>query len=284
MKFISRFLNTIAGIFRIFVTLAFLWGIVFTFFVDRNLLTAFYDILGFDSVSPEIIKIITAIIFAFAFFVNLVVTRLIFKANKTGSHHMSNMFFGFVFVFIDLGIYFFTRDQNFLYLLIFSVVLIIGSLFGLGAKARGLYPSQDTSDKEEVSSQELLNEDTTNLEVEDSQDNQEKEEIDDEKLDKEDLEKVKNEETIEQIPDETKEEKEESLESDKEDLEKETSEANNEDDNGIETISEVANQKEHLSKEETYDKAFSQVSNDIEEVTIEKDNSTKTENKEENKE
>ncbi|MDD7306705.1 MAG: hypothetical protein PUG67_08960 [Peptoniphilaceae bacterium] len=175
MKVISRLLNTLAGIFRILMTMLFLWGIVFTIFVDRDLLTSLYDLLGFDSIAPEIIKIITAIIFAFFFFINLIVSQRIFKANKTGKYHMSNMFFGFVFLLIDLGMYFFIRDKNIFYLFGFSLLLILGSMIGLGAKAKGLYKTEENEQSLEDNSTQ------TNKEIEE-------EEINDAK-DKEVLEK-----------------------------------------------------------------------------------------------
>lgn len=150
MKSISKFFNTIAGIFRILVTMAFLWGLVFTLFVDRNLLTSFYDLLGFDAIAPEIIKMITALIFAFAFFINQLVARRIFKSNKTGQYHMFNMIFGFIFLLLDIGIYFFTRDSLMLYIFAFSLILILGSMFGLGAKAKGLYPVVEINPEGEV--------------------------------------------------------------------------------------------------------------------------------------
>lgn len=150
MKSISKFFNTIAGIFRILVTMAFLWGLVFTLFVDRNLLTSFYDLFGFDAIAPEIIKMITALIFAFAFFINQLVARRIFKSNKTGQYHMFNMIFGFIFLLLDIGIYFFTRDSLMLYIFAFSLILILGSMFGLGAKAKGLYPVVEINPEGEV--------------------------------------------------------------------------------------------------------------------------------------
>lgn len=150
MKSISNFFNTIAGIFRILVTMAFLWGLVFTLFVDRNLLTSFYDLLGFDAIAPEIIKMITTLIFAFAFFINQLVARRIFKSNKTGQYHMFNMIFGFIFLLLDIGIYFFTRDSLMLYIFAFSLILILGSMFGLGAKAKGLYPVVEINPEGEV--------------------------------------------------------------------------------------------------------------------------------------
>lgn len=159
MKIISIFFNTIAGIFRMFMTLVFLLGLAFTFFVDRNLLTSFYDILGFDSISPEIVKILTAILFLFAFFVNFTVTNHIFKANKTGRYHLLNMFFAFIFILIDIGIYFFVRESKVIYPIIFSSFLILGSMFGLIAKAKGLYPQTEDSPVMKDQMQIIISED-----------------------------------------------------------------------------------------------------------------------------
>lgn len=291
MKLISRFLNTIAGIFRIFVTLASLWGIVFTFFVDRNLLTAFYDLLGFDSISPEIIKIITAIIFVFAFFINLIVTRHIFKANKTGHYHMSNMCFGFIFLLIDLGIYFFTREENLFYLFIFSGILILGSLFGLAAKARGLYPSQDSSDKEEI-----FKDNTTDVEVENKEEEKDIVKTGDEDSSIDDSEEQvteKKEDTADLTPIEVKEDiedtKEEDIKNEKVEIAKETSKPNDEEvGNNSESISEVSNQEEKElqgdDKEETIDETYdNEPSQDLDETEkVENESSTKNNNSIEN--
>lgn len=143
MKFISKLFNSLAVIFRILVTMTLFWGVIFTIFVNRNLLASFYDILGFDAIAPEIIKLITAIIIAFMFFINLLLTKRIFKANKTGQHHMSNLFFGIIFLLIDMSVYFFTREKNLYYFFAFSAFLILGSMFGLFAKAKGLYPKEE---------------------------------------------------------------------------------------------------------------------------------------------
>lgn len=159
MKSISKLFNTLAGIFRILVSLSFFWGTVFTIFVDRNLLAAFYDILGFDSIAPEIIKLITAIVFIFVLFINLLVAKRIFKANKTGKFHMSNLFFGIIFLLIDFGIYFFSREEIIYYLFAFSGFLILGSMFGLIAKAKGQYPEEETvlisSESEDIKNTDL---------------------------------------------------------------------------------------------------------------------------------
>lgn len=234
MKFISKLFNTLAGIFRILVTIAFLWGMVFTLFVNRNLLTSFYDLLGFDSIAPEIIKMLTAIIFAFAFFINFLVSKRIFKANKTGSYHMFNMVFGFIFLCIDLGIYFFTREKILIYVFGFSGLLILGSMFGLGAKARGLYPSQDLAPetKEETKEEEIKEEKIDSKKESKEEEDQEpvqtydsedlKEKLEAKAKEGEEKETINSEDTKESKEERPEESLEEEIESDsKEDLDKE---------------------------------------------------------------
>lgn len=249
MKSISKILNTIAGIFRTIVTITMAWGLVFTIFVDRNLLTAFYDLLGFDQVSPEIIKIITGIIFAFLFFINLKLTRHIFKSNKTGDYHMSNMVFAFIFGLIDLGIYFFVREVNFLYIGIFSVLLILGSIFGLIAKSKGLYPVVEIKDSED-DGENIINEerhpsdqraqnldqDTRPIKLEEenedkveSKDEDQIEDETDQTYDRKDLEKSKKDQTSSKDTEKNasqakdlKDKDKKDLKEDKEDLKKDT--------------------------------------------------------------
>lgn len=278
MKSISKFLNTIAGIFRILVAMSFLWGIIFTLFINRNLLTSFYDLLGFDSIAPEIIKMLTAIIFAFAFFINQLVARRIFKANKTGSYHMFNMVFGFIFLLIDLGIYFFTREEVLFYIIGFSAVLILGSMFGLGAKAKGLYPVVEIKPNEEsqtpIAEEETIeeSEDLKEETIENSEDLNEEETIDDIDddevymyLDDEDL----KEDSKDEDKNETSEKEENAAdtkdsESDKEEVSEKTStkESVKEDDSldqDEEITKEVKEDKESLEKdtEEVKENAYS---------------------------
>lgn len=154
MKTLSKLLNRISGLYRLLITILFFLAMVFSLFVDKDLLTSFYDLLGFDSITAAIIKPITFILFACAFLINSVVTKRIFSSNKNGKHHLSNLFFAFLFTLISVGLLLYIRDNLFLISIILNVLLILGSIFGLIAKAKGAYNKEEL-----LVSENKLNED-----------------------------------------------------------------------------------------------------------------------------
>lgn len=139
MKFLSRLFNIIAGINHLILTIGCFFGLFFSVFVSKDLLLSFYDLLGFDNINSGIVKPLTLGIFAFAFIIALFVTKRIFKSNKTGKYFLSNIFFGILFAVLAVFLYIFVRNNIFLYALAVEAILILGSIFGLVAKANGQY-------------------------------------------------------------------------------------------------------------------------------------------------
>lgn len=142
MKDTVKFFSVVTGIFRSLVTILFLLGIGFTVLVDSSLLVSFLDLLGFDGVSTSFVKPILILLFALLFIVNFIITRNIYKAGNTGDYHLSNFVFGLLF--LALTTFFYITFRNLTTNLIFVIfalnaILVLNSLLGLIARARGLY-------------------------------------------------------------------------------------------------------------------------------------------------
>ena len=145
MKDTVKFFSVVTGIFRSLVTILFLLGIGFTVLVDSSLLISFLDLLGFDGVSTSFVKPILILLFALLFIVNFIITRNIYKAGNTGDYHLSNFVFGLLF--LALTTFFYITFRNLTTNLIFvifalNVILVLNSLLGLVARARGLYSNK----------------------------------------------------------------------------------------------------------------------------------------------
>lgn len=145
MKDTVKFFSVVTGIFRSLVTILFLLGIGFTVLVDSSLLISFLDLLGFDGVSTSFVKPILILLFALLFIVNFIITRNIYKAGNTGDYHLSNFVFGLLF--LALTTFFYITFRNLTTNLIFVIfalnaILVLNSLLGLIARARGLYSNK----------------------------------------------------------------------------------------------------------------------------------------------
>lgn len=145
MKDTVKFFSVVTGIFRSLVTILFLLSIGFTVLVDSSLLISFLDLLGFDGVSTSFVKPILILLFALLFIVNFIITRNIYKAGNTGDYHLSNFVFGLLF--LALTTFFYITFRNLTTNLIFVIfalntILVLNSLLGLIARARGLYSNK----------------------------------------------------------------------------------------------------------------------------------------------
>lgn len=142
MKNLIKFISTITGLFRSVVTILFLLAIAFTILVDINLLYASFDIIGFNFIPKTLIKATLIMIFAIFFILNVIITRHIFRAAETGKYHLSNLLFALIFLALDGFVYISLRNEQKFFVYIFFALnglIVINSIFGLIAKARGLY-------------------------------------------------------------------------------------------------------------------------------------------------
>lgn len=142
MKKLIKFISTITGLFRSLVTILFLLAIAFTILVDIDLLYASFDIIGFNFIPKTLIKASLIMVFAIFFILNIIITRHIFKAADTGKYHLSNLLFALIFLALDGFIYISLRNEQKYFIYVFFALnglIVINSIFGLIAKARGLY-------------------------------------------------------------------------------------------------------------------------------------------------
>lgn len=142
MKNLIKFISTITGLFRSVVTILFLLAIAFTILVDINLLYASFDIIGFNFIPKTLIKATLIMIFAIFFILNVIITRHIFRAADNGKYHLSNLLFALIFLALDGFVYISLRNEQKFFVYIFFALnglIVINSIFGLIAKARGLY-------------------------------------------------------------------------------------------------------------------------------------------------
>lgn len=142
MKNLIKFISTITGLFRSVVTILFLLAIAFTILVDINLLYASFDIIGFNFIPKTLIKATLIMIFAIFFILNVIITRHVFRAADNGKYHLSNLLFALIFLALDGFVYISLRNEQKFFVYIFFALnglIVINSIFGLIAKARGLY-------------------------------------------------------------------------------------------------------------------------------------------------
>lgn len=142
MKKLIKFISTITGLFRSVVTILFLLAIAFTILVDINLLNASFDIIGFNFIPKTLIKATLIMIFAIFFILNIIITRHIFRAADAGKYHLSNLLFALIFLALDGFVYISLRNEQKYFIYVFFALnglIVINSIFGLIAKARGLY-------------------------------------------------------------------------------------------------------------------------------------------------
>ncbi len=149
MKKLIKFISTITGLFRSIVTILFLLAIAFTILVDINLLYASFDIIGFNFIPKTLIKATLIMIFAILFILNIIITRHIFRAADNGKYHLSNLLFALIFLALDGFVYISLRNEQKYFVYVFFALnglIVINSIFGLIAKARGLYVDDENNE------------------------------------------------------------------------------------------------------------------------------------------
>lgn len=184
MKKLIKFISTITGLFRSVVTILFLLAIAFTILVDINLLYASFDMIGFNFIPKALIKASLIMVFAIFFILNIIITRHIFKAADTGKFHLSNLLFALIFLALDGFIFISLRNEQKFFIYVFFALnglIVINSIFGLIAKARGLYVDDedfeisDDNDKENKKANDYIEfERKSDIEENESNDTEEK--------------------------------------------------------------------------------------------------------------
>ena len=147
MKDFIKFMSRFTGIFRSIVTILFLLAIVFTGLVNKDLILAFVDMLGFSGLSVALIKPILFVIFGLMFIINFVITRHIFVAGTSGRYHGSNLVFALLFLVLNVFVYISLRklDNIVSYIFFaFNGLIAINSILGLVARNKGAYQPEIT--------------------------------------------------------------------------------------------------------------------------------------------
>lgn len=147
MKDFIKFFSIITGLFRSIISILLLFAIGFIVFVDTNLLLATFDLVGITSISAAFIKPLTLAITIIAFVVNTGITRNIFKAGRDGKGHLANLFFGLLFLGIDVFLFFYLREKLLYILIGFNGLLVLNSLLGLIGNFRGIYEGKKEVEK-----------------------------------------------------------------------------------------------------------------------------------------
>lgn len=147
MKDFIKFFSIITGLFRSIISILLLFAIGFIVFVDTNLLLAAFDLVGIRSISAAFIKPLTITITIIAFVINTGITRNIFKAGKDGKGHLANLFFGLLFLGIDVFLLFYLREKLLYILIGFNGLIVLNSLLGLIGNFRGIYEGKKEAEK-----------------------------------------------------------------------------------------------------------------------------------------
>lgn len=185
MKKLIKFISTITGLFRSLVTILFLLGIAFTILVDIDLLYASFDIIGINFIPKTLIKATLIMIFAIFFILNVIITRHIFRSADNGKYHLSNLLFALIFLALDGFVYISLRNEQkyFVYVFFaFNGLIVINSIFGLIAKARGLYVDDESIEISDESLGENKKENDyiefeKNLDLDEAEANEEEEKV-----------------------------------------------------------------------------------------------------------
>ena len=147
MKDFIKFFSIITGLFRSIISILLLFAIAFTVFVDTNLLLASFDLVGITNISAGFIKPLTLAITIIAFLINTIICRNIFKAEVNGKSHPSNLFFGLLFVGVDVFLLFYLREKLLYILIGFNGLLVLNSLLGLIGNFKGIYQDKKEAEK-----------------------------------------------------------------------------------------------------------------------------------------
>ena len=147
MKDFINFFSIITGLFRSIISILLLFLIGFVVFVDTGLLLSAFDLIGLNNISAGLIKPLNLVALLIAFLANTAITKNIFKAGKTGDGHLGNVFFGLIFLAIDIILYLYFREKLLLILLGFNGLIVINSLIGLIANLKGTYKTEEKPEK-----------------------------------------------------------------------------------------------------------------------------------------
>lgn len=147
MKDFINFFSIITGLFRSIISILLLFLIGFVVFVDTGLLLSTFDLIGLNNISAGLIKPLNLVALLIAFLANTAISKNIFKAGKTGDGHLGNVFFGLIFLAIDIILYLYFREKLLLILLGFNGLIVINSLIGLIANLKGTYKTEEKPEK-----------------------------------------------------------------------------------------------------------------------------------------
>ena len=147
MKDFIKFFSIITGLFRSIISILLLFAIGFIVFVDTNLLLATFDLVGITNISNAFIKPLALTVTIIAFIINTIICRNIFKAGVDGKSHLANLFFGLLFLGVDVFLLFYLREKLLYILVGFNGLLVFNSLLGLIGNFRGIYQDKKEAEK-----------------------------------------------------------------------------------------------------------------------------------------
>lgn len=149
MKTLTKFLSKTAGLFRSIITILFLLATIFTGFADKKSLASLLDIVNFNNIPLNFIKPFAIFALLLIFIFNFIVTRNIFRQAKTGEKAIVNLFFGLLFIAIDIFIYVFLLRESLVFLLmLLNALVVISAIFTIIGRSKGVFEDYSESPKE----------------------------------------------------------------------------------------------------------------------------------------
>lgn len=158
MKTLINFLSKLSGLFRSVITILFLLATIFTGFADKKSLASLLDIINFNNVPLNFIKPFAIFALLLIFIFNFIVTRNIFRQARTGERAIVNLFFGLLFIAIDMFIYVFILRERLIFLLmLLNALVVISAIFTIIGRSKGVFEDYSESPKEvEINSAEEI--------------------------------------------------------------------------------------------------------------------------------
>ncbi|WP_243344327.1 hypothetical protein [Anaerococcus sp. AGMB09787] len=149
MKTLINFLSKLSGLFRSVITILFLLATIFTGFADKKSLASLLDIINFNNVPLNFIKPFAIFALLLIFIFNFIVTRNIFRQASTGERAIVNLFFGLLFIAIDIFIYVFILRERLIFLLmLLNALVVISAIFTIIGRSKGVFEDYSESPKE----------------------------------------------------------------------------------------------------------------------------------------
>lgn len=149
MKTLINFLSKLSGLFRSIITILFLLATIFTGFADKKSLASLLDIINFNNVPLNFIKPFAIFALLLIFIFNFIVTRNIFRQASTGEKAIVNLFFGLLFIAIDIFIYVFILRERLIFLLmLLNALVVISAIFTIIGRSKGVFEDYSESPKE----------------------------------------------------------------------------------------------------------------------------------------